>query len=192
MINTAGAQVPEAFVRALQSLRHPRLRPGLELEEVPAPVRVAPYAAALAGTLTRPGAPDEELADGRFIVLHDPEGRDDWQGDFRVVTLVRAEIEPDLSTDGLLGDVAWSWLVESVADRVGDVVALGGTVTRSINQSFGALDEQPDTVELEIRASWTPVTPDLTAHLHAWADLLGAAAGQPHHLEGVASLDERR
>lgn len=192
MINTAGAQVPEAFVRALQSLRRPRLRPGLELEEVPAPVRVAPFAAALAGTLSRPGSPDDELADGRFIVLHDPEGRDDWQGDFRVVTLVRAEIEPDLSTDGLLGDVAWSWLVESIADRVGEVVALGGTVTRSINQSFGALDEQPDTVELEIRASWTPVTPDLTAHLHAWADLMGAAAGQPHHLEGVSSLDDRR
>lgn len=192
MMTTAGAQVPEAFVRALRSLRRPRLRPGLELEEVPAPVRVAPFAAALAGTLSRVGRPDDELADGRFIVLHDPEGREDWQGDFRVVTLVRAEIEPDLSTDGLLGDVAWSWLVESLAERVGEVVALGGTVTRSINQSFGALDEQPDTVELEIRASWTPTSPELTTHLHAWADLLASAAGQPHHLEGVTSLDERR
>lgn len=192
MITTAGAQVPEIFVRALQSLRRPKLRPGLELEEVPAPVRVAPFAAALAGTLLHVGRPDEELADGRFIVLHDPEGRDDWQGDFRVVTLVRAEIEPDLSTDGLLGDVAWSWLLESLADRVGDVVALGGTVTRSINQSFGALDEQPDTIELEIRASWTPTSSDLTEHLHAWTDLLGAVAGQPRLPEGITSLDEHR
>lgn len=179
-------------MHALRSLRRPHLRPGLELEEVPAPVRVAPFAAALAGTLSRVGRPDDELADGRFIVLHDPEGREDWQGDFRVVTLVRAEIEPDLSTDGLLGDVAWSWLVESLAEHVGEVAALGGTVTRSINQSFGALDEQPDTVELEIRASWTPTSPELTSHLHAWSDLLGAAAGQPHHLEDVTSLDERR
>ncbi len=155
-------------------------------------MRVAPFAAALAGTLAHVARPDEELADGRFIVLHDPAGRDDWQGDFRVVTLVRAEIEPDLSTDGLLGDVAWSWLLESLADRVGEVVALGGTVTRSINQSFGALDEQPDTIELEIRASWTPTSPDLTAHLHAWSDLLGAVAGQPHLPEGITSLDEHR
>ena len=53
------------------------------------------------------------------------------------------------------------------------------------SESFGALVDRPPSVELEIRASWTPVlTPgredvELAAHLGAWGDLLCTLAGLP-------------
>ena len=57
---------------ALASLKSPKLRPEFELEEVPAPGRLAPHSIAIA--VESVDADDKELAIGRFIVLHDPEG----------------------------------------------------------------------------------------------------------------------
>ncbi len=53
---------------------------------------------------------EEDLADGRLVLLHDPAGHDAWHGTFRLVTLVRAELEPEMAADPLLPDVCWSWL----------------------------------------------------------------------------------
>ena len=89
MINAA-ADAPDAFVHALASLRSAAARSGLRLAEVPGPARVAPYSAALTGSLLATGPAgrgadaEEELADGRFVVLHDPAGQDEWGGTFRV------------------------------------------------------------------------------------------------------------
>ncbi|MEV6784924.1 DUF3000 family protein, partial [Streptomyces sp. NPDC051098] len=35
---------------------------------------------------------EDDLADGRLVLLHDPAGHDAWQGTFRMVTLVRAGV----------------------------------------------------------------------------------------------------
>ena len=47
-------------------------------------------------------ADDDELGTGRFVLLHDPAGHETWQGTFRVVTFVRATLEPELAADPLV------------------------------------------------------------------------------------------
>lgn len=197
--------VPASFAAALASLRARRLRPEVHLAEIPGPSRIAPFSAALEGeVLAGRGGPrldagDEgsELATGRFVVLHDPDGQETWRGTFRVVTLVRATLEPELAADPLLADVAWSWVTEVLDTLPGHsggpgAVAVGGTVTRVLSQSFGALEGTPDGVDLEIRASWTPTTTDLGAHLGVWGDLMVTAAGLPPLPDGVTALPTRR
>ena len=50
-------------------------------EDVPAPKRLAPYAAALAATVQRDGA---DVAWGRLVLLYDPDGQKGWDGVFRL------------------------------------------------------------------------------------------------------------
>lgn len=193
--------VPAEFADALADLRGQGVRPGVHVEEIAAPVRVAPYSVALSGEVTDDGtgagaAPaDDPVATGRFVVLHDPAGQESWQGTFRVVTLVRATLEPEMAADPLLADVAWSWIPECL-DLAGlrpgaDVLAEGGTVTRVLSKSFGALSSTPDAVDLELRASWTPVGTHLGAHLQAWTALLSTAAGIPPLPAGVTAITRR-
>ena len=69
--------MPEPFRAALVGLRAAVAapgRPGLSLAEVPAPKRLAPYAVAVSAEIV--GADDEQVASGRFVVLHDPDGQD--------------------------------------------------------------------------------------------------------------------
>lgn len=182
-------QVPAPFAAALASLRERRLRGEVHLAEIPGPTRVAPYSVALEGEVVEPDG--EEVATGRFVVLHDPDGQETWQGTFRVVTLVRATLEPELAADPLLADVAWTWVTESLSAAGVEVLAIGGTVTRVLSQSFGALEATPDAVDLEIRASWTPTDPDLGVHLAVWADLMATAGGLPPLPDGVTALSSR-
>jgi hypothetical protein len=189
--------VPAEFAEALADLRGQGVRPGVHVEEIAAPVRVAPYSVALSGEVSDADAgPDADPpATGRFVVLHDPEGQESWQGTFRVVTLVRATLEPEMAADPLLADVAWSWIPECLhlaGLRPGtDALAEGGTVTRVLSRSFGALSGTPDAVDLELRASWTPVGTGLGAHLQAWTALLSTAAGVPPLPTGVTAITRR-
>lgn len=179
---------PEDFLRAVEALRNTRLRPEVQLTEVPAPQRIAPFAVALTADVV---LGEEELATGRFVLLHDPEGQEAWEGTFRAVTFVRAGLEPEMGSDPLLGQVGWTWLEESLAATGARALAHGGTVTRVVSESFAGLADRPASVELEIRASWTPVDADLEPHLQAWATLLCTAAGLPPLPDGVAPLPRR-
>lgn len=179
------------FLRALRSLRTARLRSEVHLEEVPGPGRLAPFSAALTAEVRLPGA-DEELGSGRFVVLHDPAGQEAWAGPFRLVTLARATLEPELGADALLAEVAWTWFDDALAQAGVLPRAAGGTVTRVLSQSFGALSDRPDAVEIEIRASWTAPDGDLGAHLQAWVQLLCQAAGLAPLPVGVTAISPRR
>ena len=66
-----GRESPE-FARALEALHGARLRPEVRLTEVPAPQRIAPYAVALTADVADPRDPDDDLASGRFVLLHYP------------------------------------------------------------------------------------------------------------------------
>jgi len=138
------------------------------------------------------GSEETELATGRFVVLHDPDFPEPWEGSWRLVTFVRAELEPETGADPLLGQVGWSWLMDSLQDAGADFRAAAGTVTRVLSEGFGSLTEDGNTVEIEIRASWTPAGPDLDVHLAAWADLLSTVAGLPPLPEGVVALPGQR
>ncbi|MCB7138105.1 DUF3000 domain-containing protein [Cellulosimicrobium marinum] len=187
-----GTDVPAEFRTALESASARRVRPEVSLQEVPAPRRIAPYSFALTGEVAGARTDDGELASGRFVVLHDPDGQEAWHGRFRVVTLVRATLEPELAAEDMLAEVAWTWLADAMRDTGARAHAEGGTVTRVLSQSFGAIAGRADDVELEIRASWTPASADLGPHLGAWAQLLCTAAGLPPLPDGVAALPLRR
>ncbi len=103
---------PVDFRAALLSLRDAPTHRAVRLAEVPAPGRIAPYSAAVAGELEAGGLE----ASGRFVVLHDPAGQPAWEGTMRVIALVKAAIEPEVGRDELWGEVAWSWLSDALAD----------------------------------------------------------------------------
>lgn len=176
--------MPEPFRAALVGLRdavaHPD-RPGLDLQEVPAPQRLAPHSVAVSAEIRRD---DVQVASGRFVVLHDPAGQEGWRGDTRVVAFVSADVEAEMAADPALAQVGWSWLTESLQDRGAGHTATGGTVTRTVSCRFGQIEDAEQACEVEVRASWTPLpaadgTLDLGVHLLAWCDLLCATAGLP-------------
>ncbi|WP_433224438.1 DUF3000 domain-containing protein [Microtetraspora malaysiensis] len=176
---------PAAFRRALETLRPAKVRPEIELEDIPAPQRLAPYSGAVGASVYRD---DDELAVGRLIMLFDPDGQRGWEGRFRLVAYVRADMEPEITSDPLLGPVAWSWLTESLDAHGAAYAAAGGTVTRAVSEGFGNKGDDPVTTELELRASWSPLEEDLSAHAAAWCDLMCLAAGIPPLPPDVAAL----
>ncbi|GAA3758262.1 hypothetical protein HDA32_001907 [Spinactinospora alkalitolerans] len=163
------------------------VRPEVVVEDIPAPQRLAPHAVAMSATVH---LNDDDVALGRLIVLYDPDGTREWPGPFRVVAYVSAELEPEISVDPLIGQVAWSWLTESLSERTTGHDALSGTVTRASTEGFGIKADQPTTTELELRASWSPVDEDLSGHMAAWLDLLSSAAGLPPL--DVTDISQRR
>ncbi len=182
-------QLPADFAVALASLRAATVRREVLLAEVPAPARLAPYGVALGAEIM---VNDEEVATGRFILLHDPQGSPLWDGTFRIVTYIRAQLEADMGNDSLLGNVAWAWLVETLEEQGADYTSIGGTATRILSESYGMLAPRPDTIDLELRASWTPKDATVRRHLEAWAGVVGTFAGLPPVPEGVTLLPQRR
>ncbi|NUT71990.1 DUF3000 domain-containing protein [Pseudarthrobacter sp. C4D7] len=213
-------QVPPDFLHALGTLRKAQCRKELRLAEIPAPARLAPFAVALGAEVMAPGAhtpstpvhgpaalafaaasgtaadaadeDETELATGRFILLHDPDGSAVWDGGFRIVTYIRAELEPEMGNDQMLGTVAWTWLVEALENHKAEYRAAGGTATRVLSESFGTLSGRPGSIDIELRASWTPDSSDIQAHLEAWSDMVCMFAGLPPLPDGVTALPPRR
>lgn len=189
---------PLPFRAAVEALRAARMRPEIEIEPTRAPQRLAPHAYALEAAVIDG---DEDLADGRLILLHDPAGHDAWQGSFRLVTLIRAELEAEMAADPLLPDVCWAWLTGALESRGLGYGEPSGTVTRASSHYFGGLGARPAASQIEIRASWTPReglggVPDTASHLSSWCDLLCQVAGVPPTAPGgdasVVSLPQRR
>ncbi len=208
----AGDGTAAAFAAAVASLRSGQeqvcaVRPELSFEEVPAPRTLAPYAAAVAATVRVDGI---EVASGRFVLLYDPDGQRGWPGPLRVIVFIRADLEPEIAADPMLGEVAWSWLTESLDARTSGYEAPSGTVTRVVTEGFGAKRQDPQATGFELRASWSPVglagladvagvpgdeagQPEdgqagLNGHLAAWCGAICAAAGLPPLVAGVTAL----
>jgi hypothetical protein len=186
---------PRVFAQAVAGLQAALLeaqRPGtLTLREVPAPRRLAPYSVAYSAEVMVDG---EDVATGRFVVLHDPAGQQGWRGDTRVVAFVSADVDAEMARDPALAEVGWSWLTEALRDRGAAHTAAGGTVTRTASLTFGLVEDPQETNEVELRASWSPLpaddgTLDLAVHLRAWCDLLCLTAGLPP--VGVTALRSR-
>jgi hypothetical protein len=175
-----------AAVAAFMAGREAQADRDFFFEDVPAPKRLAPYATAIAATVQRDGA---DVAWGRLVLLYDPDGQEGWDGVFRLVAYVRADVEPEMAADPLLGEVGWSWLSEALDAHVPGYAVPSGTVTRVITEGFGAKRDELPLTGFELRASWSPAGPgnsagdhdldtlDLPAHISAWCDCLSAAAG---------------
>lgn len=184
------AQSPD-FAHALRSLHETRLRPEVRLTEVPAPTRLAPHAVAMTADIVD-SADGEDLATGRFVLLHDPSEPEPWGGAWRIVTFARAELEPEVAGDPMLGAVGWSWLTDALEEHGIEAANLAGTVTHVVSESFADLEDREPDVEMEIRASWSPADSAVGPHLLAWADMLGTVGGLLPLPSGVVALPGRR
>ena len=210
-VTAPGEEAAAAFTDAVASLRSGQeqvcaVRPELTFEDVPAPRTLALFAIAVAATARVGGM---EAASGRFVLLYDPDGQRGWVGPLRVIVYIRADLEPEIAADPMLGEVAWSWLTESLDARTSGYAAPSGTVTRVVTEGFGAKREDPQATGFELRASWSPVgmadlpadpadqaEPDsgesaqagLDGHLAAWCGAICAAAGLPPLVAGVTAL----
>jgi len=198
-----------AFRAAVMRLRSGQeqvssVRPELAFEDVPAPRTLAPFATACAATARVDGT---EVASGRFVLLYDPAGQRGWAGPLRVIIYIRADLEPEIAADPMLGEVAWSWLTEALDARTSGYAAPSGTVTRVVTEGFGAKRGEPQATGFELRASWSPVgaadpseeppgpageadpaQAGLDGHLAAWCGAMCAAAGLPPLVAGVTAL----
>ena len=175
----------------LHALRGFLPRPEIDCEEIPAPAKLATYGFALTAECFDG---DLEVANGRFVLLHEPGGQETWGGDLRAVTFIKADIEVEMGSDPLLPQVGWSWFEESLTGL--SATALSGTVTLALSSSFGELADRASQTELEIRASWTPIAQSVSEvidHLERWSELLAHCAGLPplSQGDGVATLVRR-
>ena len=185
----------EAFETRVQALLDVPIRPEFSIEQAPSPQRLAPHAFTLTADAVTDGSSASvgahvESASGRFVVLHDPDGVDEWEGNHRIVIFARCDVEPELLADPLIHEVAWSWVTEALDNH--EVAQVGGTVTVSSGTSFGSMAERPGDGLVEIRASWTPLDDDLTVHLSLWIEILATLAGLPPVPAGVATVGGRR
>ncbi|MBP2473477.1 hypothetical protein JOF53_002349 [Crossiella equi] len=178
---------PEVFRQAVEALRSMHPRPEVELGEVRAPQRLAPWSFALSAEANGPAG---ELATGRLVLLHDPDGAETWDGVLRLVAYVRAELDTELAADPLLPAVGWSWLTEALEGSGAAFTALGGTVTQTSSARFGDIQGPSSTHDLELRASWTARDSGLTPHAEAFCELLSSAAGLPP--VGIAMISQRK
>ena len=172
------------FEQLVQDVRTAPFRPEISTEEVPAPMRLAPYSLAIAAEVLEG---EDDLSNGRLVLLFDPAGVEAWNGTTRLVTFTKARLEADLANDPLLTQVGWSWLLDCFEQRKIKAQDLSGTVTRTSSDSYGELDSHPLEGTIEIRASWT-VPGDLGLHVAAWGDLLCQAAGLQPLPQGMSRI----
>jgi hypothetical protein len=170
-----------------------QLRPELSFEEEPPPRRLAPLAHAVAATVLAEAGSDIEVGWGKFVLLFDPAGQAGWDGQYRIIGYVRAELEPEMTADPLVNEVGWSWLIEALDSRTTGYRMISGTVTTVVTQGFGSKQDEPTSTGFELRASWSPVISEqssagLDGHIAAWCHVVCAAAGLPPAAPGVAAL----
>ena len=180
----AQAPPPDLFREAVESLTGTTVRREVRVEPLRPPQRLAPWSYAISADVR--DSSGEEIATGRLVLLHDPDGVEAWEGVLRLVAFASAEMDPQMGVDPMLPAVGWSWLTDALNDRAATYRAAGGTVTQTTSSRFGDLAGPRTTVELELRASWTAEDTDMEPHLRAFVDLLCAAAGLPP--EGVTVL----
>jgi Protein of unknown function (DUF3000) len=181
----AASAAPDLFRQAVESLTSTSVRREVRVEPLRPPQRLAPYSYAIAADVSG-GTAGEELATGRLVLLHDPDGAEAWDGVLRFVAFASAELDTQMGVDPMLPAVAWSWLTDALQERHAEFRAAGGTVTQTTSTRFGDLAGPQTTIAIEVRASWTADNADMSPHLHAFVDLLCNAAGLPP--EGVTVL----
>jgi Protein of unknown function (DUF3000) len=186
-----------AEVEAAMTAQH-QLRAEFKVETETPPRRLAPFAYAVAATVSAtPGDPEGEIGWGRFVLLFDAAGQPGWDGKHRIIGYVRAELEPEMAADPLISEVGWTWLTEALDSRTNGYRNISGTVTTVVTQGFGGKQDEPTSTSFELRASWSPGVagespPGLGGHVAAWCDVVCAAAGLPPLAPGVAALRPTR
>lgn len=185
--------LPEAFKLALESIKSVSFRDELTVRQIDSPSGVAPYSYALAAdVLIAEHEHESQHGTGRFILLYDPEEPESWGGPFRVVAFAQAPLEAEIGLDPFLANVAWSWLTDALAIREADYFNASGTATRILSTGFGELAGSGEGAQIELRASWSPASPQMGEQAEAWGELLCMLAGLPPTADAVSLTARRR
>jgi hypothetical protein len=181
------------FNRMIDLVRTFTPRSEIILEEVPAPQKLATYSFAFSADVSNGllGDAEDEVASGRFVLLHEPGGQDTWDGEYRCVTFVRADVDSIMQEDPMLPENGWNWFLEARDTAGCELTAPSGTVTRVASSSFGKLSPRSDEAEIEIRASWTPIISsanEIMKHITGWCNLISEIAALPPIPEGVSAI----
>lgn len=180
------------FDRVCAEVRSFAWRSELHVAEIPAPHRIAPHAIAFEAEVC--DSPDNVIGNGRLIILHDPAGVPAWNGTFRFVSLIKAEVEIEMATDPLLAEVSWTWLTDALEDNAAAYHDVSGTVTTQSSRRFGGLAQEFDQADVEIRASWTAdieQSSDVLPQLAGWQALACQTAGLSPLLPGITPITNR-
>ena len=184
--------VSPEFALALQSLQHAVVRPEVEVREINAPADIAKHAIAFSCDVKADSAHEKiDLGTGRIVILWDTEPQESWTSRFRVIVFAKSPLETDIGSDEESAGISWAWLISALEENGATYGAEAGTATRVISTGFGALDNQKDHSEIELRASWSPMDSDLGAHLNAWQNLICMMSGHPLENENISRIDKR-
>ncbi len=184
---------PEAFARAVESLTSLEFREELSVRRIDSPNGVAPYSFALAAdVLLAENEHESQHGTGRFILLYDPAEPESWGGAFRVVAFAQAPLEAEIGLDPFLAKVTWSWLIDALETRQADYFNASGTATRILSTGFGELAVAGEGAQIELRASWSPASPEMADQADAWGELLCMLAGLPPTSDAVSLTARRR
>jgi len=185
--------LPEAFKLAVESISSVAFREELTVRQIDSPSGVAPYSYALAAdVLIAEHEHESQHGTGRFILLYDPAEPESWGGPFRVVAFAQAPLEAEIGLDPFLSNVAWSWLTDALTIREADYFNASGTATRILSTGFGELADSGEGAQIELRASWSPASPQMGEQAEAWGELLCMLAGLPPTADAVSLTARRR
>ncbi|MFT4307190.1 MAG: DUF3000 family protein, partial [Microbacterium sp.] len=136
------------FADVIAAARELQFRDDLRVHEIPAPSALAPDAFALAADIRPDGGAASEHGTGRLVLLHDADEPEAWDGPWRIVCFAQAPLEPEIGTDPLVAEVAWSWLVDALDSRGAEYHAISGTSTKTLSTGFGGLAADGDGAQI--------------------------------------------
>lgn len=169
--------ISEPFRGMLAGISEIEVREEITLTQIPSPKGIAPEAIAISAEVNHEQQADHGIS--RLVFCRDPEQPEGWNSDFRIIGYAKSPIEIDMAKDDYSAALAWEWLKDNLVSAGARFNQEAGTTTTVVSTGHGALITQPQHGELEIRASWAPTSPDLTAHLVGWIELLAMISGLP-------------
>lgn len=188
----SATELPADFLAALESADAATLRGELRVFETAAPEGLAPFQRAWAADVEPSSAgADKEYGTGRLVLLYDPALPEAWNSAFRMVVFAQAPVDSLMGQDEFLPTVAWSWLIDALNSSGASYIHAAGTTTSVVSTGFGEMEPEGTGAQIEVRASWSPTTPDIGVHLEAWSEFVCMLAGFPPSHEGVSTLPPR-
>jgi hypothetical protein len=178
--------ISEPFAGMLSGIAKISVRDEVTITQIPSPKGIAPEAIAISAEVNHQEEVDHGIS--RLVFCRDPEIPEGWNSEFRIIGYAKSPIEIDMAKDDFSAALAWEWLKENLANAGAGFSQEAGTTTTVVSTGHGALITQPQHGELEIRASWTPTSSDLTAHLLGWVELLAMISGLPPKYSKVVRI----
>jgi hypothetical protein len=171
------SELSDPFQGMLAGLGSVKLRDEITLTQIPSPKGIAPESFAVAAEINHELATDHGVS--RLVFCRDPERPEGWNSEFRIIGYAKSPIETDMAKDEYLSALPWEWLRDCLSQNGAEFAHEAGTTTTVLSTGHGSLISQPQHAELEIRASWAPVSFDLLPHLQGWIELLALISGLP-------------